>query len=627
MTSQVSTGTKKELELALLHHQAGSFSKAKALYEKILIAEPSNPEALHLSAILACQSGGFIESESFFALAVKTKTDSAKLFYDHGLVLKALGRYVDAIAGFNKAIYLEPNHFEAYFERGNALAGLGSLEEALLSYQIAINIKSDFIEAISNRGLLLADLNFLEEAIGEFEKAILINPENSELFFNLGNTFEKTMQYEKALHSYEMAITLKPEYADAYCNRGNVWANLDAPQLAISSYDQAIAIKTDFAEAYSNRGNALMQVGRFADARSSYQAALAVDAGFALAHQGMARALAELGDPESDHGEKGFIGHAVYKRAYRGSGMGLPVLLLVCARGGNVPVERWVDDKIFNVTTLYPEFFDPADRLPPHQIIVNAIGDPDLSQVSLVRAEKIIEHATSAVINAPSFVLLTGRSGNAKRLSKIEGVITPKMKEYSKSSLMTEKNLVFPFLLRAPGFHEGRNFVRVDERSGLELAAAQVAGRELLSIEYFDTRGADGFWRKYRVMIIDGCLYPLHLAVSPSWKVHYFSSSMRDHPEHRAEEKKFLDDMTTVLGPAAMLVLAKMATVLGLDYCGVDFALAPDGRVQVFEANATMVISSPQPDQIWDYRRPAIDRALLAATTMLLSRAERLKGH
>ena len=63
----------------------------------------------------------------------------------------------------------------------------------------------------------------------------------------------------------------------------------------------------------------------------------------------------------------------------------------------------------------------------------------------------------------------------------------------------------------------------------------------------------------------------------------------------------------------------------GQSYCQVegtlvpssDFALAPDGSVLVFEANATMVVFPPTPDSMWDYRRPAIDTVLGAARRML----------
>ena len=69
-----------------------------------------------------------------------------------------------------------------------------------------------------------------------------------------------------------------------------------------------------------------------------------------------------------------------------------------------------------------------------------------------------------------------------------------------------------------------------------------------------------------------------------------------------------------------MAALARINATLGLDYAGVDFALAPDGSVLVFEANAMMVINPPEPDPIWDYRRRAIADVLEAVKQMLLRR-------
>ena len=39
-----------------------------------------------------------------------------------------------------------------------------------------------------------------------------------------------------------------------------------------------------------------------------------------------------------------------------------------------------------------------------------------------------------------------------------------------------------------------------------------------------------------------------------------------------------------------MRALADIQATLGLDYAGIDFAVAPDGSLLLFEANATMAI-------------------------------------
>jgi glutathione synthase/RimK-type ligase-like ATP-grasp enzyme len=67
-----------------------------------------------------------------------------------------------------------------------------------------------------------------------------------------------------------------------------------------------------------------------------------------------------------------------------------------------------------------------------------------------------------------------------------------------------------------------------------------------------------------------------------------------------------------------MAALEALTHRLGLDYAGVDFALAPDGTVLVFEANAAMTIHPPPPDSIWDYRREAAAAVQSAVRAMLL---------
>jgi hypothetical protein len=161
----------------------------------------------------------------------------------------------------------------------------------------------------------------------------------------------------------------------------------------------------------------------------------------------------------------------------------------------------------------------------------------------------------------------------------------------------------------------------VERPEGLPAALAALPGRELTVMQYLDARGPGGKVRKYRVMMIDGQLYPLHLAISSNWKVHYFTAEMASHPEHRAEDAEFLENMPGVLGPRAMEALARIQEEMGLEYAGIDFGLNARGEVLLFEANATMVVNPPEPDELWAYRRPAVERIYTAVRNMLMVRA------
>jgi hypothetical protein len=122
-------------------------------------------------------------------------------------------------------------------------------------------------------------------------------------------------------------------------------------------------------------------------------------------------------------------------------------------------------------------------------------------------------------------------------------------------------------------------------------------------------------------MMVDGQLYPLHLAISHNWKIHYFSAEMADRPELRIEEEKFLTDMQSVLGDKAMAALKRVQEVVGLDYAGIDFGLSPQGEILLFEANATMIVQQPEEGEHWDYRRPAVERIHAAVRRMLMRNA------
>ncbi len=129
-------------------------------------------------------------------------------------------------------------------------------------------------------------------------------------------------------------------------------------------------------------------------------------------------------------------------------------------------------------------------------------------------------------------------------------------------------------------------------------------------------------YRKYRVMMLGGWLYPLHLAISSSWKIHYVTADMADNAGHRAEEAKFLENMPGVLGSRAMAALAEIQNLLGLDYAGIDFGLNAQGDVLLFEANATMTVLAPDRDRRWDYRRHAVERVEEAVRKMLIDKAK-----
>lgn len=470
-----------------------------------------------------------------------------------------------------------------------------------------------------------------KQALANLDTKLAANPDSLELRFERACVLNELGRTDEAKQAYLDVLTRCPSHVGALNNLGTLLYFTGYRTAARSAYTEAIRLHPNEPMAHVNLGNMFLEAGELASAREHYEAALAISPEFAAAHQGLGNLLAELGEENAaaEHHRLAKWDRRPTELPYRGESEPVPVLMLASGRRGDVPIRRLLDDKIFRTFVVLPNVWDPDVPLPDHEVVFNAIGDADLCAQSLDRAVTLMDRTFAPVVNSPAAVLRTGRAENASRLGAIPGVIAPRIANVSRATLAAQdavrdlerRAFRFPILLRAPGFHNGRHFCFVETPAQLVDALATIPGDELTVIQYLDARGADGLHRKYRVMMIDGKLYPLHLAISSNWKIHYATADMADNAAHRAEEAKFLENMPAVLGWRAIRALADIQSTLGLEYAGIDFGLNAEGDVLLFEANATMTIVAPDGDRRWDYRRGAIQRAENAVRKMLLHRA------
>jgi aromatic-L-amino-acid/L-tryptophan decarboxylase len=461
------------------------------------------------------------------------------------------------------------------------------------------------------RGILLAELGRLVDARNEYIKVLEREPYHLAALNNVGSVLMASGFRSAARIAYKEAIVRHPSDPVSRVN-----------------YGYALLEECEYLTAHAKDEESL-ELKR--EAREHFERALRLRPDYEKAHEGLSYILDDLGDPQKGerHRHQAFQRRSMIALPYRGGAAPLPVLQLTSTTGGNVRLQRFLDDRIFQTFVVLPEFYDLKIPLPAHQLVINAIGDTEVSSKALAAAQDLLALTTAPVVNPPAAVLATSRSNNAKRLSALPGVVTPttvtqrreQLSGPEAETILASRGLAFPLLLRAPGFHTGQHFLRVEAFKGLPDALAELPGEELIVMQYLDARGADGKTRKYRAMMIDGQIYPLHAAISSHWKIHYFTAEMADNPDHRAEDAAFLENMPAVIGPLAMQALRHIHLTLGLDYAGIDFGLNAKGEVLLFEANATMVVNPPDPDERWSYRQPAYQRIHAAVQKMLVERA------
>jgi glutathione synthase/RimK-type ligase-like ATP-grasp enzyme len=460
--------------------------------------------------------------------------------------------------------------------------------------------------------------------LAAFDAAVARDPSDADLRYGRASLLVSMGRDDEARQDYLAAIALQPTHFGALNDLGTLLYRADFRTAARTAYAEAVRHHPDNPVGRINLGNAWLAEGRLDEANAQLEAALRLAPEHPDAHQGLANLLQQQGDWEGaeQHRLASYAGRTITHLPYRGQGAPCRVLLLMSAAGGNVPTRFILDETRFETWVLAVETFGPDTVLPAHDVVFNAVGDADMAPTALDFAQRVIARAAMAVINPPGRVRSTGRAANAALLADLPGMIAPKIASAPREDIQAAAAAFgYPLLLRSPGYHTGQYFKKIEAPGDLAAAALELPGPELLMIQYLDARDGQGMARKYRAMMIDGRLYPLHMALSHDWKVHYFTADMADAPEHRALEAAFLQDMPAAIGPRAMHALEQINRALSLDYGGVDFGLAADGSLLLFEANATMVVFPPGPEPMWDYRRAPVARILEAAQAMVLKRA------
>ena len=382
----------------------------------------------------------------------------------------------------------------------------------------------------------------------------------------------------------------------------------------------ALALETGASLMLFNLGTAYYGAGYFGAAARWYRLALTIDPALVIAHRNLACILFDLGCKEEaqhhrDHAYRQqclFTVPAVQERRR--------VLILGASGYGNIPLKFLLPQHVNTQITWFTEYATPESVacLPPYDIVLNGVGDPDLDGPTYAPSCDFLRVCARPALNHPANVARTRRDRLPALLQGIPGLDIPPVLRVAADQTAVPPGFGFPLLVRPAASHGGDGLLRIDAVDQLRALDWDSAGAWYLS-PFRDYRSSDGFWRKYRIIYVAGEPYPYHLAISSHWLVHYVTADMRPDPAKLREEQHFLEQPEAVLGPAGMAAIREIGRRLCLDYAGVDFTMLPDGRVLVFEANATMLVH-PETDRALAYKNPFVTRILDAFEAMLAAR-------
>jgi len=308
------------------------------------------------------------------------------------------------------------------------------------------------------------------------------------------------------------------------------------------------------------------------------------------------------------------------------AGADLRVLALsrVAPWEANVPLELVVDEARVALTRLYLDDGDDLEAIrvavPPHDVLFNAIAESDDARPALALAQRLVDALGERCVNAPAAVARLSRDRVSAAFAASAQVLAPAVVRRSRADLAAHP-LDAPLVVRPVGSQAGVGLARVASAAERDAYLAANDAAWYYVVPFVDYRGADGFFRKYRVMFVDGVAYPCHLAISPNWMIHYYNAPMSEHAWMRDEEAAFIADLEAVFDGPRAGALREIRDAVALPYFGIDCAIAPDGRVLLFEADAAMLVHGSDPVDLFPYKPAGFARIKAALTRLLEGRA------
>ncbi len=344
-----------------------------------------------------------------------------------------------------------------------------------------------------------------------------------------------------------------------------------------------------------------------------------------------------LGDPQTgDNLQNRALGlESIYRSPCNVAQPRLRLLAIAAATdiGGNIPLEFLLSGSDVELLTLYvaPGVALPA-ALPDHDLAIVAIGNADRVAPTLERAAQLVSAWPKPVLNDPARILHLERDRLCRLVQSVPRLECPKTARVARGDLASiatgdlrlEGALsdgAFPIIARPVDSHAGKGLEKIDTPAGLENYLGERAEAAFFISRFVDYSSADGLFRKYRIVFIDGVPFPAHMAIADQWKVWYLNANMDESAGKRAEEAHFMATFDAAFAERHRDTFRELVERVGLDYFGIDCAETKDGKLLLFEGETALIVHDMDPPDIYPYKAPQMRKLFAAFVEMLYRRA------
>jgi hypothetical protein len=299
----------------------------------------------------------------------------------------------------------------------------------------------------------------------------------------------------------------------------------------------------------------------------------------------------------------------------------------------NMPIEFLLDgsDVTLDMVYVMPGLPLP-ESLPDHDVAFVAVAETDENQPVLRVIAAVLRDWPRPIINRPERIARLTRDGTWSLLKTAPGLVIPinaridrvTLEKVGLGEVQIESVLEgsgFPVIVRPLDSHLGDGLCKLDNIAAIQAYLQERPEREFYIAPFIDYRQQDGLYRKYRVALIDGCPYAVHMAASQHWMINYINADMQESAEKRAEEARFMADFDHDFAVRHRDALNAIADRAGLEYLPFDCGETHDGKLLLFELGTNMIVHAADSVDVYPYKRPQMEKVFGAFQAMLRNKA------
>ena len=393
-----------------------------------------------------------------------------------------------------------------------------------------------------------------------------------------------------AAGAYAAAVASEPDIAVHHRDVGALrrFVGMDAVAALLND---TIAADPSHARAHAAIANLAARAGDRSEAMRSYALAVMLDWEFAEAHLALAQLYDTAGNAADGarHLDAALARRTLYEARAPYSTRTVLMLKTPGSFLANALLDFCIDPNRTNLNVLYcTEDVAALPARASYDVVFGAMAATEEHAPAIARSIELLTAQDVTAINPPAHLDRVRRAALPHTLRDVPFCFTPPVQRVLRADApgAFAANRTQPSVLRPVDAQRGDAFERIATRADLDAYLARYAAAAFTLGPFVDYRSPDGFYRKYRVVVVDGVPYPYHLAISPEWLVHYWRvrDAMRATDWMRVEEERFFQTPATVF-PTWETTFGAIAAAVGLDYFAVDCAVRADGSVLVFECD------------------------------------------